>query len=272
MHAESTDEEENRFSSGSGFSSFLSSKDSDLHDLLATLNPYASVPDGPRGGSLPRGWGRDRKGGAGAGGSRGSTRSGSFQMNGELGNIYEAIDTQRYRDHSKHNGFGSHSHPHQHPHHHHHPDEEEEEEAGGEQLPLVKPQPPPSPPLPPPPPPIAVDHDPSQPPQVDHYTVNDDEYALVRKPKSRLSHRAHGAPSTRPTADYTNIPCVLREGGNTIIGPDPTYDSVDIFRDKAGPVVGFRPTSGPYDRDRNSKSEPVSPSSGGASRHRWDEL
>ena len=247
VHAESTDEEENRFSAGSGFSSFLSSKDSDLQDLLSTLNPYATVSDGPRGGSLPRRWSRDSKGGGGGGGNRGSTRSGSLKMNGELGNIYEAIDTHRYHQH---NGFG-----------HHH-------EADGEQMPLVhSPQPPPSPPLPPPPPPIAVDYDPSEASQVDHYTVNDDEYALVRKPKSRTSPQARGVSSARPIGDYTNNPC-----GDAVNGPDPTYDSVDIFRDKVGPVVGFRPTSGPYDRDRNSKSEPVSPSSGGASRHRWDEL
>ena len=260
----------NRLStSSSGFSSFLAGKDSDLNDLLASspLNPYATVGDGgPRGGSLPRRWGREGGGGGrgGGGGSGYSTLSGSFKTNGELGNIYEAIDTHRgYGDHAcrldpREGGGGGGG------------------GGGGEQTPLVPP-PPPSPPLPPPPPPIAADYDDpdAEPWRVDHYTVNNDEYALVRKPKAKTSPTGTGKAALPPGADYTNLPCLLQHeaADHALNGSaDPTYDTVDIFRDEAGPVVGFRPTSGPYDRDRSSKSEPVSPSSGGTSRHRWDEL
>ncbi|KAL8615562.1 hypothetical protein ACOMHN_016139 [Nucella lapillus] len=179
-----------------------------------------------------------RGGGSGGGGgtSRSSVRSGSVKVNGELGNIYETIDVTDLNHDLNHH------------------DE-------GEETPLV--QAPPSPPLPPAP----RGHD--DPSYVEHYTVNNDEYALVRKPKSPKGRGGSQTSSpTSPGPQYANHARALpHRRGDCMEGP-----GVDIFRDKSGPVVGFRPTSGPYDRDRSSRSEPVSPSSGGTSRHRWDEL
>lgn len=288
VHAESTDEESDQRHSGvSRVSSFLGNTDPELNDLLANVQPYSTLPsDGPRGGTLPRRWS------GGSGGTMSSTRSSSFKANGDLGNIYEAIDGAQF--HSLHRPGHRHSgHPHS---------------PNGEHTPLVPPQPPPSPPLPPPPPPIAGDYEEGEEgpgSHIDHYTVNNDEYALVKKPRNKGSPgKAHGvaSPSRRgahpvsatrintkpvspshrnaqpviksPTrgrnAEYTNMVHDADTDGQD--NGDPTYDSVDFFRDNSGPVVGFRPTSGPYDRDRNSKSEPVSPSSGGTTKHRWDEL
>ncbi|KAK7499357.1 hypothetical protein BaRGS_00009332, partial [Batillaria attramentaria] len=235
VHAESTDEDESRFSTGSGFSSFLPGKDTDFRDLLASLNPYATVGDsntttadgrGSGASTLPR-----RCSGGSLGSNRNSRRSNSLKMNGDLGDIYETIDPP-------------------------------------------SPARTPSPPLPPPPPAIAMEYMTSDTEPVDHYMVNNDEYALVRKHKNKPAlQQVQPGVTASQSGEYTNLPCLIQErNGAGEGGPEPTYDSVEfkVPQDSA-PVVNFRPTSGPYDRERNSRGDQnVSPSSG-AARHRWDE-
>ncbi|XP_071102785.1 uncharacterized protein [Haliotis cracherodii] len=63
---------------------------------------------------------------------------------------------------------------------------------------------------------------------VEHYTINDDDYAIVRKPKKPANN-----------VKETNVDDI-----------DPTYDN--LFDEE---VVGFKPTSGPYDKNRDSGME-----------------
>ena len=63
----------------------------------------------------------------------------------------------------------------------------------------------------------------ASPGDVEHYKVNDDDYAIVRK-----SRKSNGK-IYNPVED------------------DPTYDN--LFDEE---LIGFRPTSGPYDKNRNS--------------------
>ncbi|XP_076460436.1 uncharacterized protein LOC143293450 [Babylonia areolata] len=267
------------------FSSFLPGKGPE-HNGLPTINPYG---DGPRGGggSLPRRWSAGSGGSGGGGGgmmtrSSSSTRnSSSFKVNGELGDIYENGSPGRDGDVEEDEGenvrLGDLTRPHYHNrhnqhHHHHHDLNHSHESSEGEETPLVRGAPP-SPPLPPPPPPLSGSEGYGPSSFVEHYTVNNDEYALVRKPKSPNGKKGRGSQSSSPASPQAAVPhytCAMPDSMGA--GPDPAYNGVNIFQDKSGPVVGFRPTSGPYDRDRSSRSEPVSPSSGGTSRHRWDEL
>nr|KAG5708398.1 hypothetical protein BaRGS_034429 [Batillaria attramentaria] len=228
VHAESTDEDESRFSTGSGFSSFLPGKDTDFRDLLASLNPYATVGDsntttadgrGSGASTLPR-----RCSGGSLGSNRNSRRSNSLKMNGDLGDIYETIDAHQYN--------------------HYRAQQQLQQQPGYSYH------------------------------NVDHYMVNNDEYALVRKHKNKPAlQQVQPGVTASQSGEYTNLPCLIQErNGAGEGGPEPTYDSVEfkVPQDSA-PVVNFRPTSGPYDRERNSRGDQnVSPSSG-AARHRWDE-
>lgn len=248
VHAQSGDEEEDhRLSTGSGFSSFLSGRDS---AFWSSTNPYANVGhidiDAIAGkdraspalradddkGNMSRGWNK---------GHTGSQRSSGLVMNGDFGDIYESID-----DHQPvpspailHNDVRCDRH-----------DSPDVEDAAMERVPLMSglSTPPPSPPLPPPPPALFLDDMESDADGVPHYVVNDDEYAMITRPSLRTHSPSH---HSSPAAEYSNLLCLAQDSSATSHSSDPAYVSLDTFRQDSIPVVDFRPASGPYNRDRS---------------------
>ncbi|KAL8577557.1 hypothetical protein ACOMHN_044237 [Nucella lapillus] len=136
----------------SGDYDIIGGKDSGDYDSLATgrdTGDYDRIADGYTAD------GRPLRGGE----NEANTRSNSFQMNGDAGNIYESIEDQQ----GLRRVLADRSSP-----------------RGGEV---------PGNPTRPPPPPLPC-NDQSRPTFVEHYTINDDDYAMVRKPKSSTLPRS----------------------------------------------------------------------------------